>query len=408
MARPNKVWYRSDIGWWMVTLGGHKTRLIQGPDDEPTRHLAEEKFVELRRVRRMAPQAVTARTADVIEAFLAWSRQQLSEDTHRVNRYYCQLFAEHCGQVAAREIKPFHLTAWISEMMSPERVEREKARRKKDVEEGRVEPRKQGREPKVWGQATAHNARVVAFRVFSWAKDEGLLPENPLAGMKRPKPTPRQRAMTDDEFNALYAQAGGPFKDFLLALRETGARPKEVRELRWEQVQADRWVLTKHKTSRKVQKARVIYLSETMKAMMARLRGNGHTHVFLNTEGQPWTMNAVRLQVSRLRKALGLPDDLCAYLARHGFGTRAILNGVNPAVVAELMGHSSLEMVGKVYVHLADQHEHLQQAVEKVNAGPTPAPAGSGPVRKRAMPVNPKKPGRKPKGTGLQPPGATG
>jgi hypothetical protein len=71
---------------------------------------------------------------------------------------------------------------------------------------------------------------------------------------------------------------------------------------------------------------------------------------------------------------------------------------VNPAVVAELMGHNSLEMVSKVYVHLADQHEHLKQAVERVNPS-TPAPADSGPVRKRALPLNPKKAGRKPKGT---------
>jgi integrase len=338
----------------------------------------------------------------VIEAFLAWSRGNLSEDTHRVNKYYCQLFAEHCGMVAAREIKPFHVTAWIAEMMSPERVERELAQRRKDVEDGLIEPRKQGRQPKVWGASTAHNARAVAFRVYSWAKDEGLLPLNPLAGMKRPKPPPRQRAMTDEEFNALYAQAGGPFRDFLLALRETGARPKELRELRWEQVQSDRWVLTKHKTAQKVKKARVIILTEKMRQKMEWLRlrsgGNPHSHVFLNTEGQPWTMNAVRLQISRLRRSLGLRADLCAYLARHGFGTRAILNGVNPAVVAELMGHTSLEMVSKVYVHLADQHEHLRDAVERVNSSAMPAEDAGDRVLKRARPVNPKKAGPKKKG----------
>ncbi len=393
--RPNKVWYRSDIGWWMVTMGGEKIRLVEGPKDEHHRQLAEEQFVELRRVRRTAPQAISARTADVVEAFLAWSRQNLSEDTHRVNRYYCQLFAEHCGQVQAREIKPYHITAWISEMMSPERVEKEIAQRKKAVEDGLVEPSKQGRAPKVWGASTAHNARACAFRVYSWAKDEGLLPDNPLAGMKRPKPPPRQRAMSEEEFSKLYDQAGGPFRDFLLALRETGARPKEVRQLRWEQVQDDRWVLTKHKTAPKVQKARVIILTEKMRQLMGRLKGNGNAFVFLNTEGEPWTMNAVRLQMSRLRTKLGLPEDLCAYLARHGFGTRAILNGVNPAVVAELMGHTSLEMVSKVYVHLADQHLHLREAVEKINPSATPVEDAAGPVRSRSHPVNPKKPGPK-------------
>jgi integrase len=397
MARPAKVWYRSDIGWWMVTLNGEKTRLIQGPNDDEHRILAEEKFVELRKISRIAPQAPTARTADIIEAFLVWSKQHRSDETHRVNRYYCQLFAEHCGTVPAREIKPYHITNWISTMMSPERVAKEMARRKAELESGAITKRKQGHDPKEWGQSTAHNGRATAFRVFSWAKDEGLLPENPLAGLKRPKPPARQRAMTDDEFNKMHENAGGPFADYLFALRETGARPKELRDLTWDQVREDRLVLVKHKTVQKVKKARIIILTDAMKTLLDRLKGNGQCHVFLNTKNEPWTMNAVRLQVTALRKRLGLSNDLCAYLARHGFGTRAILNGVNPSVVAELMGHNSLEMVSKVYVHLADEHAHLKAAIEKINPSSMPSPDASSPVRKRARPVDPKKPGPKPK-----------
>ena len=189
MARPAKVRYRSDIGWWMIALGGEKTRLIQGPNAEKHRILAEEKFVELRKVRRIAPQAPTSRTADVVEAHLAWSRQHLSTDTHRVNQYYCQLFAEHCGTVAARDLRPFHVSQWIATMMSPERVEREKARRTAEIAAG-ADKSKIGGIPKPWGASTAHNGRTTAFRVFSWAKDEGILTENPLAGMKRPSPLP--------------------------------------------------------------------------------------------------------------------------------------------------------------------------------------------------------------------------
>jgi integrase len=383
----------------MVKIKGVQTKLVQGPEDEKHRLLAEEKFADLRKLHRIAPEAATARTADLVESFLAWSRQHLSEDTHRVNRYYGQSFAENCGTIPAREIKAFHVTKWINTMMDPKRVEREKARRKAELDAGTVEKRYQGREPKVWGPSTAHNARVTAFRVFSWAKDEGILAENPLAGMKRPKPVPRQRAMGEDEFTMLHENAGGPFADFLFALRDTGARPKELRDLTWDQVRPDRWILSKHKTARKVGKARVIIITDAIQAMMERLNKNGHTHVFLNTDGEPWTMNAVRLQMQRLREKLGLANDLCAYLARHGFGTRAILNGVNPSVVAELMGHNSLEMVSKVYVHLADEYAHLKAAVEKISPS-MPGLAASNSTRKRAQPVSPRKLALKPAGLG--------
>ncbi|WP_449280338.1 tyrosine-type recombinase/integrase [Limnoglobus roseus] len=101
-------------------------------------------------------------------------------------------------------------------------------------------------------------------------------------------------------------------------------------------------------------------------------------------------MNALRLQVGRLRKKLNLPADVCPYLIRHGFGTKAILNGVNGPTLAELMGHSSRDMIQKVYVHLADQHEHLAAAVEKINGSAKPSPAASSPTRKIAAQV-PKK-----------------
>ncbi|AWM40126.1 hypothetical protein C1280_26055 [Gemmata obscuriglobus] len=352
----------------MITLGGEKTRLVQGPNDDHHRHLAEEKYIELRKLRRTAPEAVGSRTADVIEAFLHHSRVHFAADTHRLNKYYCQLFAEACGEVLARELKPYHIDRWIDPKVEAEE----------------------------WGETTVYNARKAAGRVFSWAAERKLLPENPIDGMKNPKPRPRQRAITDVEFWKMHENAGGPLKDLLLALYLTGARPKEVRELTWDQVQEDRWVLIEHKTGKKSGKPRVIYLTGPLKEITGRLRGNGHTHVFLNTEGLPWTMNALRLQVWRIKRKLELPKDVCAYLCRHGFGTRAILAGVDGQTLAELMGHTSQEMISKVYVHLADQHQHLKDAVNRINGVSVPLQAVEGSTRKRAKPVNPKKPGPKP------------
>ncbi|HEX4613742.1 MAG TPA: hypothetical protein VH092_36510 [Urbifossiella sp.] len=90
--------------------------------------------------------------------------------------------------------------------------------------------------------------------MFSWAAEQKVIPDNPLAGMKRPKPKPRQRAITDAEFWQLYGNAGGPLHDLLLALYLSGARPKEVRELTWDKVGEDRRTLPEHKTGKKTGK----------------------------------------------------------------------------------------------------------------------------------------------------------
>ncbi len=34
MARPNKIWFRKDVGWWMVNLGGEKVRLAEGRENK--------------------------------------------------------------------------------------------------------------------------------------------------------------------------------------------------------------------------------------------------------------------------------------------------------------------------------------------------------------------------------------
>ncbi len=332
MARPNKIWFRKDIGWWMVTLGGEKIRLAQGRE---SKKLATQKFHELAVVRAHSPEAASARVADVIEAFLAWAGAHLSEESLRNYTWYGQMFSEACGYLAASEVKPIHMTRWI--------------------------------DGHHWGPTTEYNARRSVKRAFSWACEQGILAANPLRGMKSPKPKSRERALSDGEYKILLSNSRRGFRILLFALKETGCRPKEARTLKWNHVQEDRWVLPKHKTVHKTGRPRIIFLTKPMQKLMALLRKSATSeYVFLNARKKPWTSNAIRLRITRIKDKTDLPKDVCSYLFRHAFGTNAILNGVDPVTLAQLMGHESLEMISKVYCHLADQHRHLQDAVERV------------------------------------------
>lgn len=92
----------------------------------------------------------------------------------------------------------------------------------------------------------------------------------------------------------------------------------------------------------------------------------------------------MRLRIERLKRKLNLPKDLCCYHARHAFGTSAVLNGVDVLSVAALMGHTSLEMVQRVYVHLAGQHDHLHQAAAQATARSAPSKRQVGTLRRDA------------------------
>jgi integrase len=290
------------------------------------------------------------RVVDVIEAFLAWAKIHRSAESMRNFTWYGQKFAEQFGYLAVAELRPIHLTQFVDKH--------------------------------AWGQTTERNAKRSIYRAFSWADDEGLIASDPLKGMKCPGALARQRAMTDSEFRSLLRGSRGEFKILLFALRMTGCRPKEARMLTWDKVLEDRWVLPDHKTAHKTQKPRVVYLTPAMRKLMMVLRPKSfHTYVFLNRHGKPWTGNAVRLRMERLKRKLNLPKDLCCYHARHAFGTSAVLNGVDVLSVAALMGHSSLEMVQRFYVHLAGQHEHLHQAAAQATARPAASKPSAPAVR---------------------------
>jgi hypothetical protein len=148
MPRLNKIWFRKDTGWWMVTLAGRKVRLAQGRQN---REQAERRFHEFKAVTPQEPEHINARAADIIEAFLLWSESHLSPETHRNLRWFGEMFAEHSGYVTVSLLKPIHLTRWIEE--------------------------------KNWGPTTERNARRSIFRAFSWACEQGILAGNPLISL---------------------------------------------------------------------------------------------------------------------------------------------------------------------------------------------------------------------------------
>jgi integrase len=341
VGRPAKPWYRKQTGWWMLELGGSQIKLSKDKDE------AYRKFHEMMATQHEAPESSRARVADIVEAFLAWASNRVARATFDQYKWYGQKLAEDCGTQPAHDFKPIHVTRWVDQ--------------------------------RGWRGAHEYNARRYAFRFFSWAVDEGVLRKNPLKGMKRPKPKPRQRALTEAEYLAMLRATDSDFRPLLFALKQTGARPKELRELTWDQVHGDRLVLWEHKTDGTTAAPRVIHLTQPMQKMLALFRTRSKSKfVFLNGRGKPWTTNAVRLRVMRLRTKLNLADDVCAYLLRHAFGTNAIVNGIDPLTVAELMGHSDLTMIKNVYAHLSEQKSHLQDAVTRAVARPVGASRNPG------------------------------
>ena len=223
-----------------------------------------------------------------------------------------------------------------------------------------------------------HSVQTVQ-RLYNWGVQMSLVEKNPFVGITKPDLGERERIFTPTETARLLRASDRHFRPFLLAMRQTIARPQEIRALRWKHLVYDptpMFVLKdfKAKKRRKDKTAvRMILLDDRMLRLLNRIarkrKPTPEGFVFLNRHGKPWTGNAVRCRMRALRKKLGFgPDEhgeqVVAYSMRRTSATRACANGVRDKVLAELMGHTNTRTTQR-HQHL--QAKHLSEAIKQAN-----------------------------------------
>lgn len=204
---------------------------------------------------------------------------------------------------------------------------------------------------------------------FAWAVSQGLLAKNPFAGVKIGRTNRREHLITRDDRDRIFAAVPDQaFRDFLTAFQETGCRPSEVVRVTAADCNLETgvWILKDHKTAEETGRDRVVYLTPAMVDLTRRLVKTFPTGpLFRGRLGQPLTKQAIRLRFRNLRLKLTKLKHFCAYTYRHTYCTDALANGVGIAHVAELMGHTSTEMVSRVYGKLSQQVAHMREAAAK-------------------------------------------
>lgn len=280
--------------------------------------------------------------------FLETVEAEKDDDTFRDYQRWCTEFAKDYGNKPIRTLTRADASEFKLKLM------------KKTYVVGKQPPRSY--KPK-----TVNHALITLRRAFNWAIETDRLPsgKNPFAKIPHLQCEGRRRVATEDEFQALYEHCtDDAFRDVLLAMRHTSARPQDVYSLTWPMVdwESRMWVLTNHKGSRTARnpKPRIIGMNDEVERMMKRRmeKFGGTGHVFLNADGRPWTKNALGLRMRRLRARAGIrPDEhgeqFVLYTNRHTFLTKA---GADPtisqSVLADIAGHTNPGTTAR-YVHAA-------------------------------------------------------
>lgn len=214
-----------------------------------------------------------------------------------------------------------------------------------------------------------HDMRMTPYRAnrtiaklskfFNWCEQYGYREEysNPTRHVKKYKEHARHRYLSNDEQEQLglalnKAEAENIACTYsvnaIRLLSLTGARLREITELKWEYINFESGIinLPDSKTG-----AKTIYLNGATKDVLSRIvRQADNPYVICgNTPGK----SLVNLQKpwSRIRILAGL-EDVRMHDLRHTFASVAAMGGMSLTMIGALLGHSQAQTTAR-YAHLA-------------------------------------------------------
>lgn len=344
MARTPKGSYSARRKLWYVTLWGKQRVLARGPkkDAEGAARAELRRLIALGRPEEK-PMATRLTLDSLSTLYLDHVEREHEPETYRSYNNYIASFVKSVGRESlAEDTKVRDVEDWITR----------------------------------GGNGPSTNALKITIikTMFRWGKRRGDIEANPIAELQRPTALIRELVLSAEQAEIVWREAGDDeFRELLTGLRETGARPGEIYTLTCDRVDlnAGTWRV-KNKTRRKTGEPwRTIYLSPAAIELSRRLTEGreGEGRVFRNSVGSPWQDCTVRRRFEVIRDRLKFKAEVTAYAYRHLYCTEALMRGVPPATVAELMGHTSTKMVMRVYSKLSKQTEYLREAAKQARNG---------------------------------------
>jgi integrase len=336
MSRPPTVWFRKHDGWYYTTIRGEKIKLARNKKDaERAFHalLSRPEEEEGDGLPKQTPLLSFRKLADL---YLEHCKQNKDEKTYQLQRHFLQSLSDFVRGRKAMDLRPRHVSEWLVTK-------------------------------KTWQHNSRVTARGILRSCLNWAVEEGYLVKDPMPSLKVGQMHGRERILTAEEKAGIRgAIRDQTFRDFILFLEQTGARPySEASSVTAEMIdwEAGSIPLAKHKNARKG-KRRVIYLTPDVTDMLRRrveLHPTGP--LFLTKRGIPFNNRNTNGRLRRLEKKLNIPRfNLYAY--RHSYITDALGKGLTADVVAELVGNSA-RTISKYYAHLEQRQDVLREAARR-------------------------------------------
>lgn len=234
-----------------------------------------------------------------------------------------------------------------------------------------------------WGESTKAFALQRLKTCLSWNVEKGFCTFNPLAGVKcnrhhKIKSRGEEFVLPPALKSLLLAEGNPRWREFLLALSLTGARPGELygAERKHYRRQDKVLIFHEHKTAKKIKRAdkrRIIHLDDQIDDVIQRNLRSGEL-CFPTLTGRRWreqrawelldqTLNAKKV-VEWMTANDHHEDRVIMYSFRHTYATESLMREVPIATLANLMG-TSVKEIEDTYSHALANLPGMRQAYLK-------------------------------------------
>jgi integrase len=215
------------------------------------------------------------------------------------------------------------------------------------------------------GAGTASRTVGLLGGILSFAISEGIIPTNPVRGVKRPADNRREIRLTADQYRALgsalaAAEVGGENPSAVLAIRLlalTGCRRGEIEWLQWDEVDLPGRCL-RFSDSKEGKSIRP--LGGDAAKLLAKLPKDSRYVLPGNAPDKPFV--GLPKAWPRIVGKANLPG-LTPHSLRHAFASVAADLGYSEPTIAALLGHGTHSITGR-YLHHLDSA--LLAAADKV------------------------------------------
>lgn len=311
--------------------------------------------------------------ADLLERWLAdYAKHNVARRTYE---RYEEIVRKHwipaIGHIELGKLQPIHIqeqyTRW--------------------TEEGRLDGRGGGLSPK-----TVVQHHRVLRKALQWGLKMQLIARNPADAAQPPRPARREMRALDAQQTVRLLQAceGTPLYIPVLLAVTCGMRRGEILGLRWKDVDLERGVLTVRQTleetrdglrfkgpktaagnrsvalpSLAVQALRRHRVQQAKERLLMGPAYEDHDLVCARPDGKPLRPDYLSQALPRVAQQAGLPR-IRFHDLRHSHATHLLQAGVHPKVVAERLGHATVQVTLDIYSHVLPTLQ--QDAAQRLDA----------------------------------------